>query len=116
MNHEDNKENNVIAWFRALYQALAGTHANRSWCDCLDLANAIVPDPEFQRVVRGVADVVKLGFPLSLTMEMFPKVFSPDHVAVIRYGEMYGEVDLTLERYVERPEDRASRCPVSPSG
>ena len=114
---ESNNEGNVIAWFRALHQVLTGPRvAEYSWCDCMDMATQSVPDPEFQRIGAAVASVARLGIPLSKVMEIFPNVFSPHHVAVVRYGEMYGEVDLTLERYVDRPEERARRCPLPPSG
>jgi hypothetical protein len=103
-------EYNVIPWFRALYQALIDPCVGRKLPLCLDAANASVTDPVFQDEVETLTEIVELGFSLSRTMELFPQSFSSSHVAVIRYGEIYGEMDLILERYVNRPEDRASRC------
>jgi type II secretory pathway component PulF len=106
-------EDNVISWFRALYQALVDPNVPKSLLECLDAASASATDPQFQQSVEALTEVVKLGFPLSRAMELLPHTFSSNHVAVIRYGEMYGEMDLTLERYINRPEDRDSRCGIA---
>lgn len=102
-----NTEAEVRQWFRHLYQTLTeddGSHSLqhcRSLTDCLAIANEKVTDPEFRQAVSDIKEDVAHGHPLSRAMEQSPDAFKPVHVAVIRYGELHGEVDLVLERYLE---------------
>ena len=109
---EADMEEKVVSWFRSLYQAIRNATPQRRhpFVDYIDMATQAQTDPQFQRSAEAVAAIVRLGFPLSQSMEMLPNVFHDKHIAVVRYGEMYGELDLTLERYVERPEERFPRC------
>lgn len=103
-------EEQVQSWMRGLYTALETSDGTRSLCDCLSLAAQEQEGPKVRQNLNAVTEVVGMGYTLSSVMALHSWIFSPNHVAVVRYGEMYGELDLTLKRYVERPEDRASRC------
>lgn len=73
------------------------------------------PDEEFRRVLAAVRDVFALGYPMSRTMALHPDYFPDDFRTMIRYGEMYGEVDAVLRRWLDHPEDRAPRCRIRPA-
>lgn len=49
-----------------------------------------------RRVSEGVNGVVNLGYPLSQAMALHPDVFSANYIAHVRYGEMHGIVDETM--------------------
>jgi type II secretory pathway component PulF len=48
-------------------------------------------------------------------MALHPHVFNETYVTIIRYGEIFGEVDLVLERYVEHPEEMFKPCRPKPT-
>ena len=102
-------EEDLGNWSRALCRAFDTADGNRPSLDCLSVANQQAQNPEFQRVVNAVKDVVAMGFSLSGALGLFPTYFDADYRTIVRYGEMYGELDVTLKRFVERPEDRAPR-------
>ena len=110
-------EQEVDTWMQDLYTVLSRTDRPRSFIECLDTAAQNQQQNEvFHSILQAIREVVSLGYPLSRAMSLHPEVFSNAHVCVVRYGEMYGEVDLTLQRYVERPEDREPRCRRSDAG
>lgn len=97
-------------WTRDLNKALQTANGQRSFMDCLVMATRQQADEDFRRTLNAVADVVALGHRFSGALALFPQVFPMDYVTIVRYGEIYGELDLVLRRLVEYPEDMAPRC------
>src|SRR5579859_4144071 len=101
----------VETWMRDLYTVMSKTDRCRSLIECLDTAAQNQQQNKlFCGVLQALREEVLRGNSLSAAMSLHPHIFSNAHVCVVRYGEMYGELDLTLQRYVERPEDRAPHC------
>lgn len=67
----------------------------------------------FQHALRGVLKVTSLGIPISNAMSLFPDSFDEKFITIVRYGELHGELDSTLQRYVEKPQDMERRCGVT---
>ncbi len=92
-------------WARALAEALETAAGKRSFVDCLEMAEEVVSDLALRHTLKIVRNMVAEGRALSRAMERFPEVFDRIILTVVRYGEIYGELDLTLRRYADRPED-----------
>ncbi len=99
-------------WARALAEALETAAGKRSFVDCLEMAESAVSDLALRHALKIVRDIVAEGCSLSRAMARFPEVFDGVILTVVRYGEIYGELDLTLRRYADRPEDLLPRCRV----
>jgi type II secretory pathway component PulF len=89
-------------WSCALCEAFA---PGRSFVNCLDLANQQVQNEDFRRVLIAVRDRIAQGYSLSGAMAEHPDVFNEKYRTIVRYGEIYGELDVTLRRFADRPED-----------
>ena len=76
------------------------------------LAESVEPvsSEELRRALCAVIATVAQGYSLSGALAQHPEVFDPNFITIVRYGEMYGELDLTLERFAEHPEDLLPRC------
>lgn len=55
----------------------------------------------FRDILAGVSYMVAGGFSLSSALAIYGDVFEPNILTVIRYGELYGELEETLQRYVD---------------
>ncbi len=94
-------------WARALAEELETAGGQRSFLDCLQAAESAVSDLALRHTLSIVRNLVGQGFSLSRAMARFPEVFNDAIVTVVRYGELYGELDMTLRRYADRPEESA---------
>jgi len=103
-------EDQVCEWTRDLCSALEAHEGKHSLSDYLQQATQKQTSVEFRAILESVCAAVGQGHPLSWAFSQHPEVFSAAYVATIRYGEIYGEVDLVLRRYVEHPEDRYQTC------
>ncbi|MBV9468679.1 MAG: type II secretion system F family protein [Abitibacteriaceae bacterium] len=100
-------------WTRDFYNVLMEPNGS-SLLDLFSSTIAKQPNHHFQRVLMEVRDALMAGHSLSGAMSQHPDVFNATYITIIRYGEIYGEVDLTLQRFLERPEDMQPRCQVRP--
>src|SRR4051794_23333301 len=57
--------------------------------------------PDWASVLRPVCAQVRQGCPLSEGLELFPKVFSPFHVGLVRVGEGSGTLHRILGRLAD---------------
>jgi type II secretory pathway component PulF len=80
----------------------------------LERATGEVDDSELRAALERAIATVAEGYPMSTAFAQNPQVFPEPFVTSMRYGELYAEVDVTLERYAERPEDRAPKCHFKP--
>lgn len=55
---------------------------------------------EFRRVIKQVQSEVMAGHTLSRALSQHPDVFDERYLVSVRYGEMYGILDETLQRLV----------------
>ncbi len=94
-------------WARALAEGLETAAGKRSFVECLEMAESAVNDWALKHALKIVRNKVAGGYSLSRAMARFPEVFDGVILTVVRYGEIYGELDLTLRRYADRPEDMA---------
>ncbi len=101
----------IQAWTRDFYNALIAPKS-ASFIGCFEPTIEGQPNEDFRRVLRAVRDVMAMELPLSKAMSLFPDVFDANFLCIIRYGEIHGELDVVLERYLDHPEDRAPRCRV----
>ena len=69
-----------------------------------------VSNEHLRRALHAVQSELERGNSLSGALAQHPDVFDKNFITIVRYGEIYGEVDLTLQRFVERPEDMFPRC------
>ena len=105
----------VNEWTLAFCEALDHHDGRHSLLDHLQQANQQQSNPEFRQVLEAVYETVARGHSLSYAFSQHPDAFNETYVTTVRYGEIYGEVDATLRRYVEQPEDRAARCRIPAS-
>jgi len=63
-------------------------------------------DHKLKSVMSQVRDSVNEGKSLADSMKMFPRVFSPIFVAMIRVGEVSGNLDLVLKRLADFTESQ----------
>lgn len=100
------------AWARDFNRELI--KPNEPIWDKIERTIAAQPNHYFQQALKALAATVALGFSLSNAMSLFPEMFDVDgkFLTVVRYGEMHGELDETLKRYIEKPEDMNPRCGV----
>ncbi|MCS7265232.1 MAG: type II secretion system F family protein [Armatimonadetes bacterium] len=105
----------LMRWAGALAEALETSKGKRSFVECLELAEQVVNDLALRHTLKIVRNIVAQGCSLSRAMERFPEVFNPVIITVVRYGEIYGELDLTLRRFAERPEDLEPKCALKTS-
>lgn len=103
----------VREWSRHFYKALQNG-SGKSLTECLEAATQQQTNQDFLRALVEVREIVARGYSLSTAMALHPHVFNDKYVTVIRYGELWGEVDLVLERYVEHPEDMSKPCRPKP--
>lgn len=45
--------------------------------------------------------ILKMGYPLSSIMELSPHIFDGNYITTVRYGEIYGVLDETLEKWLD---------------
>ncbi len=102
----------VREWSRNFY---TGLQCGGGLIDSMESATRQQSNPEFLDVLTEVRDIVARGYPLSKIMALYPHVFDETYISIIRYGEIFGEVDLVLERYVEHPEEMFKPCRVKAS-
>jgi type II secretory pathway component PulF len=98
------------AWSRAMCEAFSRADRKTSFLDCLNEANRRVESEPLRRALSAVVEEVERGNALSRAMALHPDVFDPNFITVVRYGEIYGEMELTLARFADHPEDMAPRC------
>jgi len=55
---------------------------------------------EFQEVLNRVADDVEAGHLLSSAFSLHPEVFDERYILTVRYGEMYGVLEETIQRLI----------------
>ncbi len=110
-------ENELNEWTLAFCTVLDGHQGKQSLLDHLQKANRQQSNPEFCLVLENVHETVAQGHSLSFAFLQHPDVFPRAFVTTVEYGEIYGEIDITLRRYAERPEDRMPQChmPEQPS-
>lgn len=65
-----------------------------------DLAGAKTKNESLQRFSRDAPEFLMKGYVLSDIMEMNRHIFNRDYVTTVRYGEIYGEVDAALEKWL----------------
>ncbi len=63
-------------------------------------------DPKLKSVMSQVRESVNEGKSLADSMKVFPRVFSPIFVSMIRVGEVSGNLDLVLKRLAEFTESQ----------
>lgn len=97
----------IVTWTRDFCTAIEA--GGRSLVGCLEYAAERQDDARLVAALRGVIAVVAAGYPLSKATALQDGAFSSDYRTVVRYGEMYGEPDAVLRRYVDRPEELAPR-------
>lgn len=98
-------------WAKDFYTEIMNPDSG-SFCEKFERTIAGRRNEYFQHVLRGVLSVLSAGYPLSRAMSLHADAFDEKFIAVVRYGELYGELDLTLQRYLEKPEDMEPRCAV----
>lgn len=69
-------------------------------------ARAKTQNEHLQRFSQDAPDILKKGYVLSDLMEMNRHIFTRDYVTTVRYGEIYGEVDVSLAKWLQ---DRPNR-------
>ena len=69
-----------------------------------------VSNVHLKHALDRVTAALEKGYSLSGALAEHPDVFDKNFITIVRYGEIYGEIDLTLQRFVEHPEDMAPRC------
>ena len=99
------------AWAQDFYQQINQPNAG-SFQDRFESTISGQKNEYFQIMLRGVLQVMSAGYPLSKAMSLHPDAFDEKFITVIRYGEIYGEVDVTLQRYLQKPEEMEPRCNV----
>ncbi|MDT7896487.1 MAG: hypothetical protein RRB24_03995 [Armatimonadota bacterium] len=96
-------------WAGALAEALEASAGQRSFVDCLAIAEQAVSDLGLAYTLRVVRNLVGQGFSPSRAMGRFPETFDGVILTIVGYGEIYGGSDRTLRRYADRPEDLCPR-------
>ena len=99
------------AWAKDFYDELANP-ASGSFSERFERTISRQQNEYFQQMLRGVLNIVLVGYPLSKAMTFHPDAFDEKFITIVRYGEIYGELDLTLQRYLEKPEEMEPRCGV----
>lgn len=100
------------SWAKDFYQEIV-TPNTGSLHDRFERTISGQKNEYFQYALRGVLKVMSAGCPISKAMSLFPDAFDEKFITIVRYGELYGELDSTLQRYVERPQDMEPRCGVT---
>lgn len=108
-------EEEVCDWTRTFCIALETHDGRHSLLDYLQQTTPQQGNAELRAVLDSVHDNVSQGYALSYALSQHPEVFREPYVTTVRYGEIYGEVEVTLRRYIDRPEDRAALCRMPPS-
>ncbi len=104
-------KDDLRSWAKDFYQEISTPDAG-SFRDRFERTISKQKNDYFQVMLRGVLEVMSLGYPLSKAMSLHPDAFDEKFITIVKYGEMHGEVDLTLQRYLEKPEDMEPRCGV----
>ena len=99
-------------WTLAFCTALENHDGKHSLLDHLQQANRQQSNPEFRKVLENVHETVARGHSLSHAFSQHPDIFGEAYVTTVRYGEIYGEVDVALRRFAEQPEDRTAKCHI----
>lgn len=102
-------QDEVREWARAFHASLTGGTV-KSLIQHLAESAQQVSNEHLRNALADVQSVVAQGSTLSGALAQHPDIFDKNFVVIVGYGEIYGEVDLTLQRFVERPEDMAPRC------
>ena len=108
---DDEKE--LRRWAGAFVDSLVGA-VRKSLVGCFEESAAMVEDAALRSALEEVIREVAGGNSMSRAFALRPEVFPANFTTIVRYGEIYGEVDVTLRRYAERPEDLLSRCAITP--
>lgn len=69
-------------------------------------------DPDFRETLMSLLVTVERGVPISDALADHPDTFDKTFVTIVRYGEIYGELDETLRRYADKPEEMFRPCGV----
>ncbi|PQV63647.1 hypothetical protein B1R32_110113 [Abditibacterium utsteinense] len=64
-------------------------------------AGAKTQNEHLQRFSQDAPDMLGKGYILSDLMEMNRHIFTRDYVTTVRYGEIYGELDTSLAKWVK---------------
>ena len=104
-------QDDLGAWARDFYREISQP-PNGSYEATFERTIAGQQNEYFRYLLGGVLRMMSAGCPLSAAMSLHPDAFDEKFVTIVRYGEIYGELDETLQRYIERPQDRERRCGV----
>jgi type II secretory pathway component PulF len=75
-----------------------------------EAAGAKTKNASLQKFSADAPDFLRKGYVLSDIMEINRHVFTRDYVTTVRYGEIYGEVDAALEKWLtSRPKRQDMR-------
>ncbi len=72
--------------------------------ECLEVQAEQVSDKGFRCAIRRIAESVRQGSDLSASLALYPKVFQPMYINMIRAGEASGQLDEILVRLAEYEE------------
>jgi type II secretory pathway component PulF len=104
-------QDDVRAWARAFLASLTSGEV-KSLVQHLADSTGPVSNEHLRRALTEVKSALEAGYSFSGSLAEHPDVFDKNFVTIVRYGEIHGEVDRTLQRFVERPEDMTPRCGV----
>ncbi len=82
-------------------------HAGVSLLDSLYALNQQIENKKLKEVVEGVVRSVESGESFSEALLLYPKIFSPLFINLVKAGEASGKLDMTLERYAAYCEEQA---------
>lgn len=102
-------QDEVREWARAFHASLTGATVKSLVQHLVESAQQ-VSNEHLLGALADVQSVVEQGNSLSGALAQHPDIFNKNFITIVRYGEIYGEVDLTLQRFVEHPEDMVPRC------
>jgi type II secretory pathway component PulF len=85
-------------WTKDFYE---GIEKGDSLIKCLSTATQKQKNKDFQKVTLDVQNRVAKGEMLSRAMAMHPTVFDEKYVVTVRFGEIYGELDVTLKKWLD---------------
>ena len=71
-----------------------------SLCDALRICVDIDPNSENKKIYKSIYDKILQGESFSSCLELYPKVFPPLYVAMIKIGEKSGDVTKVMQRLV----------------
>jgi type II secretory pathway component PulF len=74
-----------------------------------ELAGAKTKNESLQRFSADASDILVKGYVLSDLMEINRHIFNREYVTTVRYGEIYGEVDAALEKWLKSRPKRENK-------